>query len=147
MRPHFRLMSEPVGRRTSPTIRSCRATTTASERAKIIKARDHAVEDHRGGSAHPAGTCSASVNNCDRYLEHPHVKESRDRLAGGRVGRLPVANIPGLPPASDTRRSSTRHIGEDGLRYPTRAGLQATEAARSSYGGVGASGAGGEGAE
>src|SRR5262249_56389532 len=57
------------------------------------------------------------VNNYSDYLEHPHVKESGaiDWVDYEGVGRLPVANIPGLPPASiHEAQQHVPHIGEDG---------------------------------
>ena len=57
------------------------------------------------------------VNNYNDYLEHPHVKESGavDWIEQDGFGRMPVANIPGLPRASDDpERQHAPHVGEDG---------------------------------
>src|SRR6267154_1680228 len=58
------------------------------------------------------------VNNYTDYLEHPHVKESGaiDWVEVDGFGRMPVANIPGLPPASTHEpQQHAPHIGEDGV--------------------------------
>jgi crotonobetainyl-CoA:carnitine CoA-transferase CaiB-like acyl-CoA transferase len=57
------------------------------------------------------------VNNYSDYLEHPHVKESGaiDWIEQSGVGRMPVANIAGLPPAAQhPPQQHAPHIGEDG---------------------------------
>ena len=67
------------------------------------------------------------VNNYTDYLEHPHVKESGaiDWIEQDGFGRMPVANIPGLPPASEhDAQQHAPHIGENGPEILERAGLQ-----------------------
>ncbi|HSS86028.1 MAG TPA: CoA transferase, partial [Reyranella sp.] len=57
------------------------------------------------------------VNNYTDYLDHPHVQESGaiDWIEQDGVGRMPVANIPGLPPAgTHAPQQHAPHIGEDG---------------------------------
>ena len=57
------------------------------------------------------------VNNYTDYLDHPHVKESGaiDWIEQEGFGRMPVANIAGLPPASQhAPQQHAPHIGEDG---------------------------------
>jgi crotonobetainyl-CoA:carnitine CoA-transferase CaiB-like acyl-CoA transferase len=57
------------------------------------------------------------VNNYTDYLEHSHVKESGavDWIEQEGVGRLPVANIAGLPRASEhPPQQHAPSIGEDG---------------------------------
>ena len=67
------------------------------------------------------------VNNYTDYLEHPHVKESGaiDWIEQEGVGRLPVANIPGLPPRRRARAAAACAAYRRGRAgYPGRAGLQ-----------------------
>jgi crotonobetainyl-CoA:carnitine CoA-transferase CaiB-like acyl-CoA transferase len=55
------------------------------------------------------------VANYSDYLDHPHVKETGavDWIEQDGFARLPVANIPGLPPArEDPARHHAPHIGE-----------------------------------
>jgi crotonobetainyl-CoA:carnitine CoA-transferase CaiB-like acyl-CoA transferase len=57
------------------------------------------------------------VNNYTDYLEHSHVRESGaiDWIEQDGVGHMPVANIPGLPPAATHEpQQHAPHIGEDG---------------------------------
>jgi crotonobetainyl-CoA:carnitine CoA-transferase CaiB-like acyl-CoA transferase len=57
------------------------------------------------------------VNNYSDYLEHPHVKESGavDWIEQDGFGRMPVANIAGLPRASEhPPQQHAPHVGEDG---------------------------------
>jgi len=64
-----------------------------------------------------AGIFCERVNTYQDYLDHPHVKAvgAVDWIEQDGVGRLPVANIPGLPPANaDPRASHAPHIGEHG---------------------------------
>ena len=55
------------------------------------------------------------VNNYTDYLEHPHVKESGaiDWIEQDGVGRMPVANIPGLPPAAEHAPQQREAFGRD----------------------------------
>ena len=62
-----------------------------------------------------AGIFCERVNTYQDYLDHPHVKavQAVDWVEISDAGRLPVANIPGLPPARDDLRArSVPHIGE-----------------------------------
>jgi crotonobetainyl-CoA:carnitine CoA-transferase CaiB-like acyl-CoA transferase len=57
------------------------------------------------------------VNNYSDYLDHPHVKESGaiDWIEQDGFGRMPVANIAGLPPASQhAPQQHAPHVGENG---------------------------------
>ena len=57
------------------------------------------------------------VNNYSDYLEHPHVKETGaiDWIEQDGFGRMPVANIAGLPRAAEhPPQQHAPHIGENG---------------------------------
>ena len=109
-------------RTTSPTIPSCRATRRASRtrprssRRCRRPCRPKTTEEWIA-ILQPKDVFCERVNNYTDYLEHPHVKESGaiDWIEQERVGRLPVANIPGLPRAAEHEpQQHAPHIGEDG---------------------------------
>ena len=69
------------------------------------------------------------VNNYTDYLEHPHVKESGaiDWIEQDGFGRMPVANIPGLPPASEhDAQQHAPHTGENGPEILEELGYSAS---------------------
>jgi crotonobetainyl-CoA:carnitine CoA-transferase CaiB-like acyl-CoA transferase len=70
------------------------------------------------------------VNNYTDYLDHPHVKESGaiDWIEQDGFGRMPVANIPGLPPASQhDAQQHAPHTGENGPEILEELGYGAVE--------------------
>jgi crotonobetainyl-CoA:carnitine CoA-transferase CaiB-like acyl-CoA transferase len=70
------------------------------------------------------------VNNYSDYLDHPHVKESGaiDWIEQDGFGRMPVANIAGLPPASEhAPQQHAPHVGEDGPDILSELGYGAAE--------------------
>ena len=119
MRPHhFRLLFELIGRQDiadDPELQG--HNDRIRNAAKIIKALQETMPSKTTEEwiaiLQPKDVFCERVNNYTDYLEHPHVKESGaiDWIEQDGFGRMPVANIPGLPPASRARRrSSTRRI-------------------------------------
>ena len=106
--------------------------------------RDDAQQDHRGMDRllQPKEVFCERVNNYTDYLEHPHVKESGavDWIEQDGFGRMPVANIPGLPPAATHEpQQHAPHIGEDGPDILRELGYSAAEIdAMFARGGIGA---------
>jgi crotonobetainyl-CoA:carnitine CoA-transferase CaiB-like acyl-CoA transferase len=123
MRPHhFKLMFELLGRpdiANDPELQSHEARIKNAP--KIIKALQETMPSKTTEEwiaiLQPKDVFCERVNNYTDYLEHPHVAESGaiDWIEQDRVGRLPVANIPGLPRASEhPPQQHAPHVGEDG---------------------------------
>jgi crotonobetainyl-CoA:carnitine CoA-transferase CaiB-like acyl-CoA transferase len=65
---------------------------------------------------HEGGVFAERVNNYDDYMENEQVKAmgAVDWMEESGVGTLPIANIPGLPPArEDVAARHAPHIGEN----------------------------------
>jgi crotonobetainyl-CoA:carnitine CoA-transferase CaiB-like acyl-CoA transferase len=123
MRPHhFRLLFELIGRKDvadDPELQGHEARIKNAP--KIIKALQETMPTKTTEEwiaiLQPKEVFCERVNNYTDYLEHPHVKASGavDWIEQEGVGRLPVANIPGLPPASQhPPQQRAPNIGEDG---------------------------------
>ena len=123
MRPHhFKLLFELIGRldiANDPELQS--HNDRIRNAPKIIKALQETMPSKTTEEwiaiLQPKDVFCERVNNYTDYLEHPHVKESGavDWIEQEGVGRLPVANIPGLPPASQhAPQQRAPNIGEDG---------------------------------
>ena len=133
MRPHhFRLLFELIGRddiANDPDLQS--HNDRIRNAAKIIKALQETMPTKTTEEwiaiLQPKDVFCERVNNYTDYLEHPHVKESGaiDWIEQDGFGRMPVANIPGLPPACDARAAAARAAYRRGrARHPARAGLR-----------------------
>ena len=123
MRPHhFRLMFELIGREDIANDPELQGHNDRIRNApKIIKALQETMPSKTTEEwiaiLQPKDVFCERVNNYTDYLEHPHVKESGaiDWIEQEGVGRLPVANIAGLPRASEhAPQQHAPHIGEDG---------------------------------
>jgi crotonobetainyl-CoA:carnitine CoA-transferase CaiB-like acyl-CoA transferase len=123
MRPHhFRLLFELIGRHDiaeDPDLQS--HEDRIRNAAKIVKALNETMPTKTTEEwiaiLQPKDVFCERVNNYTDYLDHPHVKESGaiDWIEQAGFGRMPVANIPGLPPAaSHPPQQHAPHIGEDG---------------------------------
>jgi len=123
MRPHhFRLLFELIGRQDiadDPDLQS--HNDRIKNAPKIIKALNETMPTKTTEEwiaiLQPKDVFCERVNNYTDYLEHPHVKESGaiDWIEQEGFGRMPVANIPGLPPASTHEpQQHAPHVGEDG---------------------------------
>jgi crotonobetainyl-CoA:carnitine CoA-transferase CaiB-like acyl-CoA transferase len=123
MRPHhFKLLFELIGRAdvaNDPDLQSHEARIKNAP--KIIKALQETMPSKTTEEwiaiLQPKDVFCERVNNYTDYLEHEHVRESGaiDWIEQERVGRLPVANIPGLPRAAEHEpQQHAPHIGEDG---------------------------------
>jgi crotonobetainyl-CoA:carnitine CoA-transferase CaiB-like acyl-CoA transferase len=123
MRPHhFRLLFELIGRKDiadDPDLQS--HNDRIRNAPKIIKALNETMPSKTTEEwiaiLQPKDVFCERVNNYTDYLEHPHVKESGavDWIEQDGFGRMPVANIPGLPPAAThAPQQHAPHIGEDG---------------------------------
>ena len=123
MRPHhFRLLFELIGRQDiadDPDLQS--HESRIKNAAKIIKALNETMPQKTTEEwiaiLQPKEVFCERVNNYTDYLEHPHVKESGaiDWIEQDGFGRLPVANIPGLPRASEHEaQQHAPHVGEHG---------------------------------
>ena len=102
--------------------------------AKIIKALNETMPSRTTEEwialLQPKEVFCERVNNYSDYLDHPHVKESGavDWIEQDGFARLPVANIPGLPPASEhAPQQHAPHIGEDGPDILSELGYSAAE--------------------
>ena len=114
MRPHhFRLLFELIGRQDiadDPDLQG--HNDRIRNAAKIIKALNETMPTKTTEEwiaiLQPKDVFCERVNNYTDYLNHPHVKESGaiDWIEQDGFGRMPVANIPGLPPASAARRAA-----------------------------------------
>ena len=123
MRPHhFRLLFELIGRQDiadDPDLQS--HESRIKNAAKIIKALNETMPTKTTEEwiaiLQPKDVFCERVNNYSDYLDHPHVKESGaiDWIEQDGFGRMPVANIAGLPPASQhAPQQHAPHVGEDG---------------------------------
>jgi crotonobetainyl-CoA:carnitine CoA-transferase CaiB-like acyl-CoA transferase len=148
MRPHhFRTMFELVGRHdiaNDPDLQS--HESRIKNAPKIIKALQETMPQKTTEDwialFQPNEVFCERVNNYNDYLDHPHVKESGsiDWIEQDGFDRMPVANIPGLPPASEHEpQQHAPHIGEDGPDILRELGFSPAEiAAMLARGGVGA---------
>jgi crotonobetainyl-CoA:carnitine CoA-transferase CaiB-like acyl-CoA transferase len=121
MRPHhFRTMFELIGRHdvaNDPDLQTHDGRIRNA--AKIVKALNETMPTRTTEDwialFLPNEVFCERVNNYSDYLEHPHVKATGaiDWIEQEGFARLPVANIPGLPPArEDLARHHAPHIGE-----------------------------------
>ena len=133
MRPHhFRLLFELIGRQDiadDPELQS--HNDRIKNAPKIIKALNETMPTKTTEEwiaiLQPKDVFCERVNNYTDYLEHPHVKESGaiDWIEQDGFGRMPVANIPGLPPRRHARAAAACAAYRRGrARHPARAGLQ-----------------------
>ena len=122
MRPHhFKLLFELIGRddvANDPELQSHDARIKNAP--KIIKALNETMPTKTTEEwisiLQPKDVFCERVNNYQDYLDHPHVNESGaiDWIEQEGVGRLPVANIAGLPRAAEhAPQQHAPHIGED----------------------------------
>ena len=136
MRPHhFKLLFELIGRpdiANDPELQSHEARIKNAP--KIIKALQETMPSKTTEEwiaiLQPKDVFCERVNNYADYLDHEHVKESGaiDWIDQERVGRLPVANIPGLPRAAEHEpQQHAPHIGEDGPDILGELGYSAAE--------------------
>jgi crotonobetainyl-CoA:carnitine CoA-transferase CaiB-like acyl-CoA transferase len=136
MRPHhFKLLFELIGRAdiaADPELQSHEARIRNAP--KIIKALQETMPSKTTEEwiaiLQPKDVFCERVNNYTDYLEHEHVRESGaiDWIEQDRVGRLPVANIPGLPRAAEHEpQQHAPHIGEDGPDILGELGYSAAE--------------------
>jgi len=123
MRPHhFRALFELIGRQDIADDPELQTHESRIKNApKIIKALNETMPQKTTEEwialLQPNEVFCERVNNYSDYLEHPHVKESGaiDWIEQDGFARLPVANIPGLPPASaHEAQQHAPHIGENG---------------------------------
>ena len=123
MRPHhFKLLFDLIGRSdiaNDPDLQSHEARIKNAP--KIIKALQETMPSRTTEEwiaiLQPKDVFCERVNNYADYLDHPHVKESGaiDWIDQEGVGPMPVANIAGLPRASEhAPQQHAPHIGEDG---------------------------------
>ena len=121
MRPHhFRKMFELIGRddvANDPTLQT--HEDRIRNAAKIVKALNETMPTRTTEDwialLLPNDVFCERVGNYQDYLDHPHVKESGavDWIEQDGFARMPVANIPGLPPArEDLARHHAPHVGE-----------------------------------
>jgi len=151
MRPHhFKLLFELIGRHdiaNDPELQGHEARIKNAPR--IIKALQETMPGKTTEEwiaiLQPKEVFCERVNNYTDYLEHPHVKESGavDWIEQEGVGRLPVANIAGLPRASEhPPQQHAPNVGEDGPDILRELGYGTAEiAAMFARGGVKAPGA------
>ena len=121
MRPHhFRKLFELIGRddiASDPTLQT--HEDRIRNAPKIVKALNETMPTRT--TEEWAELLLANEVFCERvsnyqdYLDHPHVKATGavDWIEQDGFARLPVANIPGLPPArDDLARHHAPHVGE-----------------------------------
>jgi crotonobetainyl-CoA:carnitine CoA-transferase CaiB-like acyl-CoA transferase len=136
MRPHhFKLMFELIGRAdvaNDPELQSHEGRIRNAP--KIIKALQETMPSKTTEEwiaiLQPKDVFCERVNNYTDYLDHPHVKESGaiDWIEQDGFGRMPVANIPGLPPASQHEaQQHAPHTGENGADILEELGYSAAE--------------------
>ena len=142
MRPHhFKLLFELIGRHdiaNDPELQSHEARIRNAP--KIIKALQEAMPSKtpRGMDRDPAaqGRVLRAGQQLHGLSRAPAREQDRARSTGSdqeRVDRLPVANIAGLPRASEhPAQQHAPHIGEDGPGHPGRARLQRRRSRRRS---------------
>ncbi len=123
MRPHhFQALFELIGRKDiadDPELQGHEARIRNAP--KIIKALQEEMPKKTTEDwialLQPKEVFCERVNNYTDYLAHEHVRESGavDWIEQDGFGRMPVANIAGLPRAAeDPERQHAPHIGEDG---------------------------------
>ncbi len=136
MRPHhFRLLFELIGRKDVADDSELQGHEARIKNApKIIKALQETMPTRTTEEwiaiLQPKEVFCERVNNYTDYLEHPHVKESGavDWIEQEGVGRLPVANIAGLPRASEhPPQQHAPRVGEDGPDILRELGYSAGE--------------------
>ena len=136
MRPHhFRALFELIGRKDiadDPELQSHEARIRNAPR--IIKALQEEMPKKTTEEwialLQPKEVFCERVNNYSDYLEHPHVKETGavDWIEQDGFGRMPVANIPGLPRAAEhPPQQHAPHIGENGREILAGLGYDAAE--------------------
>jgi crotonobetainyl-CoA:carnitine CoA-transferase CaiB-like acyl-CoA transferase len=136
MRPHhFRLLFELIGRQDiadDPELQS--HNDRIRNAAKIVKALNETMPTRTTEEwiaiLQPKDVFCERVNNYTDYLEHSHVTETGaiDWIEQDGFGRVPVANIPGLPPAAEhAPQQHAPHIGEDGPDILRELGFSAAE--------------------
>jgi crotonobetainyl-CoA:carnitine CoA-transferase CaiB-like acyl-CoA transferase len=136
MRPHhFKLLFELIGRNdiaNDPELQS--HNDRIRNAPKIIKALQETMPSKTTEEwiaiLQPKDVFCERVNNYTDYLEHPHVKESGavDWIEQAGVGHLPVANIAGLPRASEhPPQQHAPCIGEHSADILGELGFSATE--------------------
>jgi crotonobetainyl-CoA:carnitine CoA-transferase CaiB-like acyl-CoA transferase len=136
MRPHhFKALFELIGRddiANDPELQGHEARIRNAP--KIIKALQETMPSKTTEDwialLQPKEVFCERVNNYTDYLEHPHVKESGavDWIEQSGFGRMPVANIPGLPPASEhPPQQHAPHLGEHGPAILRELGFSAAE--------------------
>src|SRR5258708_8730946 len=119
---HFRLLFELIGRQDIADDPDLQGHTDRIRNApKIIKALNETMPTKTTEEwiaiLQPKDVFCERVNNYTDYLDHPHVKESGaiDWIEQDGFARVPVANIPGLPPASEhAPQRHAPHIAEAG---------------------------------
>jgi crotonobetainyl-CoA:carnitine CoA-transferase CaiB-like acyl-CoA transferase len=123
MRPHhFQALFELIGRpdiANDPELQGHEARIRNAP--KIVKALQEEMPKKTTEEwialLQPKEVFCERVNNYTDYLNHAHVKESGavDWIEQDGFGRMPVANIAGLPRASEhPPQQHAPHIGEDG---------------------------------
>jgi crotonobetainyl-CoA:carnitine CoA-transferase CaiB-like acyl-CoA transferase len=121
MRPHhFRKMFELIGREDiadDPDLQS--HENRIKNASRIVKALNETMPSRTTEDwialLQPNEVFCERVNGYQDYLDHPHVSETGavDWIEQDGFARMPVANIPGLPPArDDLARHHAPHIGE-----------------------------------
>ena len=136
MRPHhFQPLFELIGREdiaNDPELQGHDAASGTPPRSSRRCRRPCRPRPPRNGSRilQPKEVFCERVNNYTDYLEHPHVKElgAIDWIEQDGFGRMPVANIPGLPPASEhDAQQHAPHTGENGPEILEELGYSAVE--------------------
>jgi crotonobetainyl-CoA:carnitine CoA-transferase CaiB-like acyl-CoA transferase len=136
MRPHhFRALFELIGRHdvaNDPDLQTHEGRIRNA--ARIVKALNETMPSRTTEEwialLQPNEVFCERVNNYQDYLEHPHVKETGavDWIEQDGFARLPVANIPGLPPArEDLARHHAPCIGEHSRDILDELGYAAAE--------------------
>jgi len=136
MRPHhFRALFELIGREdiaNDPELQGHEARIRNAPR--IIKALNEEMPKKTTEEwiaiLQPKEVFCERVNNYGDYLEHPHVKETGavDWIDQDGFGRMPVANIPGLPRASEHEaQQHAPHVGENGPEILAELGFSDAE--------------------
>ncbi len=121
MRPHhFRTLFELIGRQDvadDPDLQTHEGRIANAP--KIVKALNETMPTRTTEDwialLQPKDVFCERVNNYTDYLEHPHVAATGavDWIEQEGFGRLPVANIPGLPPAREhAAQRHAPHVGE-----------------------------------
>jgi len=136
MRPHhFRALFELIGRQDVADDPDLQTHESRIRHApKIVKALNEVMPTRTTEDwialLQPNDVFCERVNNYSDYLDHPHVAASGaiDWVEQDGFGRMPVANIPGLPPASqDLARQHAPHIGEQGCAILADLGFAAAD--------------------